>query len=293
MPKSKLRSSMSIDEIDSIQATREEIDIETVTVNNRLVKRPVFSQVQFNPNFRGTGSVETDEVEYDSYVKWAVAKFSVLSPFVDVNPSASQVVLEIADAINNFSIPFGNPIDVDWPSGTYTDIEGNNVSAGHLYQGILVRSQALTDDWVIEGDLSVYVYDTAGTNIGHGGQVVFGVGDIDSDFIGICVYWMTSRAGCGYQLSICRYDDGSPSYSEIVARSVSSGPIEPPATGLIRITKEGTKYTVEFNSSEYGYHGDSKTFASEQEVYVMSTAYNSGYSILEGLLRVDNIQKVG
>ena len=74
MPKSKLRTSMNLDEIKSITTTKKSISIETVTVDNRLVKRPVFSQVQFNPNFRSTGSVETDEVEYDNYVRWLVAR---------------------------------------------------------------------------------------------------------------------------------------------------------------------------------------------------------------------------
>jgi len=74
MPKSRLRSSISIDEVDSIQATREKIDIETVTVNNRLVKRPKFLRTQISPGFRAVGSIETDEVEYDTYVKWVVTK---------------------------------------------------------------------------------------------------------------------------------------------------------------------------------------------------------------------------
>ena len=74
MPKSKLRSSMSIVEVDSIQATREKIDIETVTVNNRVIRRPRFLRAQVSPGFRTFGSIETDEVEYDNYVNWTITK---------------------------------------------------------------------------------------------------------------------------------------------------------------------------------------------------------------------------
>jgi len=74
MPKSKLRTNMGINEVEGIQATRERIDVESVVVNNRLIKRPKFIQAQINPGFRSIGSIETDEVEYDSYIKWAVSK---------------------------------------------------------------------------------------------------------------------------------------------------------------------------------------------------------------------------
>jgi len=73
MPKSKLRSSISIDEIDSIQATREKVSVESITVNNRLVKRPKFLRAQVSPGFRTFGSIETDEVEYDTYVNWTIS----------------------------------------------------------------------------------------------------------------------------------------------------------------------------------------------------------------------------
>jgi len=290
MPKSRLKiEGLQLSDIESIQATRTKLTVNMI--NN--IKVPSFIQEIMTPSIRAMASLQTDEVEYDTYVRWVVTRLVMLPPFTDVDPHASQVTLETTDSANNFSIPFGNPIDVDWPSGTYVHMDGSEVSTQHLYQGTLVRSQALVNDWTIEGDLSVYVYDTAGTNIGHLGQVLFGVGSIDSDFIGVGVNWSVSKYGGGYSLVICRYDNGSPSYSTITTRNVTSGPIDPPTTGLVRITKEGTKYTVEFNSDEYGYYSDSKTFASEQEVYVMSAADNDEYSILDGLFEIDDIRKIG
>jgi len=74
MPRSKLRSSMSVDEVQSIQAVREKVDIETVAMNGRLIKRPKFMREQISPRFRAVGSIETDEVEFDTYIKYVVSK---------------------------------------------------------------------------------------------------------------------------------------------------------------------------------------------------------------------------
>jgi len=294
MPKSRLKiEGLQLSDIESIQATRTKLTVNMI--NN--IKVPSFIQEIMTPSIRAMASLQTDEVEYDTYVRWVVTRPVVLPPFTDVDPHASQVTLETTDSANNFSIPFGNPIDVDWPSGTYKTVSGVNVTSDHLYEGILVRSSSLTNDWVIEGNLSVYVYDgSASGEYGFSGQTLFGIGDISSDFIGVGIRWMTPMIpdGYGYKLIICRYDSGSPSYTEIVTRNTLSGSIDPPTTGLVRITKEGTKYTVEFNSNEYGYYSDSKTFASEQEVYVMSTC-DSDYMDCKiiGLFEVSDIQKVG
>lgn len=97
MPKSKLRTSMSIDEVESIQATRGKIDIETVAVNNRLIKRPKFMRAQISPSFRSVGGIVTNEVEYDNYVKWIVK--SSLGP-LPIPPCVSPTTEPFQEEVN-------------------------------------------------------------------------------------------------------------------------------------------------------------------------------------------------
>ena len=145
MPRSKLRSSMSIGEIDSIHATREKIDIETVTVNNRIVKRPKFLQAQISPSFRDVGSVETDEVEYDSYVKWAITKAvqPVMWPPWCVSPTTTPLPCSSSES----------PSDIyNAEPYTYNNLDGYLMAPGGYMQFGSQDSLVYTDEiwfWAI------------------------------------------------------------------------------------------------------------------------------------------------
>jgi len=112
MPKSKLRSSISVDEVESIQATREKIDIERITVNNRLIRRPKFVQSQISPSFRSVGGIETDEVEYDNYVKWVITLVGGVPPCINPTTEPTQYPLTYEGA---------NPAYIDYYANSFEE----------------------------------------------------------------------------------------------------------------------------------------------------------------------------
>jgi len=71
MPKSRLKiEGLQLSDIESLQATRTRVSVDTING----VKAPRFIREVMTPNIRQTSSLQTDKVEYDSHVKWAVSK---------------------------------------------------------------------------------------------------------------------------------------------------------------------------------------------------------------------------
>ncbi|MCD6131828.1 MAG: hypothetical protein J7J61_06990 [Candidatus Hydrothermae bacterium] len=71
MPKSRLKiEGLQLSDIDSLQATKTELSIGIVNG----VKVPSFVQEVVSPSLRVASSLQTDEVEYDTYVKWVITK---------------------------------------------------------------------------------------------------------------------------------------------------------------------------------------------------------------------------
>lgn len=104
MPKSRLTMrNISAGEV-SVTGTKGLIDVHSVRVGDRLIRRPVFSQVDFSPSLH-KGSLYTEEVEYDNEIVWNIAPSIQSFQFIDC---ASETVLKD-----------GGAITTDCPNGNY------------------------------------------------------------------------------------------------------------------------------------------------------------------------------
>jgi len=72
MPKSRLNSTINIEEVRAVEATKEDISVETVTQPTKVVKTVKFVRKTVMPGVYSTGSIATDRVEYDTYVRWTI-----------------------------------------------------------------------------------------------------------------------------------------------------------------------------------------------------------------------------
>jgi len=281
MPKSKLRSSMSIGEIDSIQATREKIDIETVTVNNRIVKRPKFLQAQVSPGFRTFGSVETDEVEYDTYVQWAISQVPPIV-FTGITPSGTG---HGVDENGNINSVFGCGLHEILPDmNGWEEVEMATGLIWYNYYfpsttgyATLQPSFDINSPWGVTGDLSITMQDVSRTGYRTPSTYWYlGVGDPLNEFLGLKLELIIgSDKSVTFKSYIAVVEGGSE--STLLIKSIDITPLiqpdgsVPPISGSIGIAFDGVDpvgncsyyviATIDGVTSDFG-----KDFTSPQNV---------------------------
>ena len=172
MPKSKLKiEGLQLSDIESLQATKTRLSIGIVNG----VKVPSFIQEVVSPSLRVASSLQTDEVEYDTYVKWAITKAVQPATWAkayggtSTDKSWGVAVADNGDIIvAGRSNSFGNSSDYIW---VLRLDENGNIVWQKAYGGTsddLAYSVALASN----GDIIV-----------AGGTESFGAGIGSSDFI--------------------------------------------------------------------------------------------------------------
>jgi len=249
MPKSKLRSSISIDEVDSIQATREKVSVESITVNNRLVKRPKFLRAQISPRFRAVGSIETDEVEYDTYVKWVISQVSPIA-FTDIVPPGTG---HGVDENGNINSVFGCGLHEILPDmNGWEEVEMSTGTIWYNYYfpsttgyATLQPSFDINSPWGVTGDLSIAMQDVYRTGyITPSTYWYLGVGDPLNEFLGLKLELIIgSDKSVTFKSYIAVVEGGSE--STLLIKSIDITPLiqsdgsVPPISGSIGIAFDG------------------------------------------------------
>jgi len=281
MPKSKLRSSMSIGEIDSIQATREKVSIESIIVNNRIVKRPKFLQAQVSPGFRTFGSVETDEVEYDTYVQWAISQVPPIV-FTGITPSGTG---HSVDENGNINSVFGCGLHEILPDmNGWEEVEMATGLIWYNYYfpsttgyATLQPSFDINSPWGVTGDLSITMQDVSRTGYRTPSTYWYlGVGDPLNEFLGLKLELIIgSDKSVTFESYIAVVEGGSE--STLLIKSIDITPLiqpdgsVPPISGSIGIAFDGVDpvgncsyyviATIDGVTSDFG-----KDFTSPQNV---------------------------
>jgi len=142
MPKSRLKiEGLQLSDIESLQATKTEVSVGIVNG----VKAPRFIQEEVSPSIRQTGSLQTDEVEYDTHVKWTITKavLVITWPPPCVNPTTSPLPCSSSETPSDMY--YAEPY-------TYDGLDGYVIAPGGYIQFGSQDSLVYTDEiwfWAI------------------------------------------------------------------------------------------------------------------------------------------------
>jgi len=106
MPKSKLNSNIDVSVLDNLQANMGSVEIEDIVVGVKILKRPKFLSFNFYPPFRVVGGIETNKVDYDTYIRWMITR----TPLPDI-------MINIPTDITSSTTVWNEPLSLADPYG--------------------------------------------------------------------------------------------------------------------------------------------------------------------------------